>query len=99
MDAKEVRALIISHVLAASRHEAEVRYYNSQIRELQAKCEHEFRPLTEAELADEWMSVSAVCEVCGLDSGWRCKVSPKGVCEYGDSDDECVHCGHPDERK
>jgi hypothetical protein len=47
-------------------------------------CEgfHQLRPLTEYELADPWMSVSACCDLCGDNFGWRCKVSPDGICHY-----------------
>jgi hypothetical protein len=68
--------------------------------ELQEKCKHRFRPLTKKELADQWMSVGARCLDCGMDFGWRCKVSPTGYCEYGDDGSEyCIHCEHPSERK
>ena len=90
------------------------------------KCS--FKPLTKKELADEWMSVSAVCTQCNKYYGWRCKKSPDGVCHYFtqpkgksvplidgtydnkkfktknynqeyETEDLCLYCGHPDERK
>ena len=50
--------------------------------ELEEKCVHCLRPLSEVESADKWMSINACCEVCGKSFGWRCKHSPDGVCHY-----------------
>lgn len=51
--------------------------------EIISRCTHEeFRPLTEGELADRWMSIIAYCQICGKDFGWRCKESPDFVCHY-----------------
>jgi hypothetical protein len=58
---------------------------------LKKTCTHVLRPLTEAELADKWMSVGAHCEICGEGFDWRCKRSPDGVCHYytdSDGDDD-----------
>lgn len=104
-------------------HRAEIRRHSEAIGDLIAECTHHLKPLTEKELADEWMSVGAVCVDCRHDFGWRCKVSPDGVCHYFseegqvelidgrkvpipedhdpnyETDDGCIFCGHPDERK
>jgi hypothetical protein len=70
---------------------------------LETDCPHHFRKLTEEELGDQWMSVSACCEICGKYFGWRCKKSPTQYCIYNEIDDpfqdSCIHCGYPDERK
>jgi len=42
---------------------------------------------------------SATCFRCGKDFGWYCKISPKHFCEYNDGDEDCIHCGAPEERK
>ena len=49
---------------------------------LLAKCPHSLPLLTPRQLDDEWLTVSAVCEICGEDFGWRCKSSPDTVCHY-----------------
>jgi hypothetical protein len=91
--------------------------------ELMHHCNCEFEPLTKEELEDEWMSEGARCIKCGQHRGWRCKISPDGVCHYhskdgcvqllggelyklpdshdfnGESDDWCVFCVMPKERK
>ena len=45
----------------------------------------------------------AVCGVCQEQVGWWCPGSKPGVCEYNDEEDpahdQCLHCGHPEERK
>lgn len=49
--------------------------------DLKENCKHELRMLTEGELADDFMSVSANCMKCGKSVGsWRCKESPDSVC-------------------
>lgn len=53
-----------------------------------AECKHEFKPLTDKQLADKWMSVSATCIHCKNDFGWRCIKSPDGACHYYTTDDE-----------
>jgi hypothetical protein len=45
-----------------------------------ADCSHKLRPLKPDELADDWMSISAICTICREDFGWRCKLSPDGIC-------------------
>lgn len=86
-------------------------------------CPHRLRPLTNSEWGDEWMSKTAVCEICGRHWEWRCKVSPDGVCHYhshdgmvelidgskckvpkghinaDETDDSCIYCQMPEERK
>lgn len=52
------------------------------IHQLERTCIHEFKPLTERQLLDKWMTIDAKCIVCGEDFGWRCKESPDGVCHY-----------------
>lgn len=47
---------------------------------------------------------SARCDVCGTHFGWFCPESPNGVCDYDQPDgsydeDNCIHCGNPEERK
>jgi hypothetical protein len=40
------------------------------------------------------------CSVCGIDGGWWCpKNPPTHACEYRDIEENCIHCGQPDERK
>lgn len=87
-----------------------------------------FKPLSEKQKKDEYMSVSAQCTQCKKYYGWRCKSSPDGVCHYYTSprgqevqllngevdthrfktrdydveyetDDCCLYCGSPEERK
>lgn len=70
----------------------------NKLYDLIASCKHVFKELTPKQMADRWLSISAVCLVCGAGFGWRCKVSPTGHCEYTDGE-ECAHCGMPDERK
>lgn len=53
-------------------------------------CDHAFRPLTNSDLADEWMSVGAHCSICGHSYGWRCKESPDGVCHYPPEEGEPI---------
>ena len=40
---------------------------------------------------------------CVFVSTWTCKLSPNGYCEYNDDanagEEECIHCGEPEERK
>lgn len=51
--------------------------------DLVRSCEdHSLRPLTEQEQADEGLSITARCEICNHDFGWRCLKSPDGVCHY-----------------
>lgn len=99
------------------------------LNELYKTCPHRYRPLTKAELADEWMSVPAVCLICESHHGHRCKESLDGVCHYRNEIrgevsgnkgklelydqkeveaplfwhevgfDDCLYCGHPEERK
>ena len=52
------------------------------VNQLETSCPHEFKPLTEKQLNDKWMSVFAKCLICGEFFGWRCKESPDGVCHY-----------------
>lgn len=101
----------------------EFKIVSAELANLKEQCTHEMRPLTKKELDDKWMSVDALCVVCGKSFGWRCKVSPDGVCHYFsedgkvelidgtfvdipidhdpeyETDDGCIFCGHPDERK
>ena len=60
---------------------------SKEIRKVENSCPHTFRKLTKKELDDEWMSESAECIVCRCSFGWRCKVSPDGVCHYFTGDD------------
>jgi hypothetical protein len=104
-------------------HQAQIRSLNKELDQIKANCKHAFKPLTQKQLDDKWMSISAECTVCGQDFGWRCKESPDSVCHYESSngkvalidgsmvsipfdhdpnyetDDSCIFCGHPDERK
>ena len=43
----------------------------------------------------------AVCTKCGKHFGWWCPESKNGVCEYKTDpyNEECIHCGQPEERK
>ena len=41
---------------------------------------------------------SASCEKCGEDFGWYCQISTKRFCEY-EGEEDCIHCGEPEERK
>ena len=42
----------------------------------------------------------ARCEVCGLGLGWYCPENPNHYCEYNNGDDDqCDHCGEPEERR
>jgi hypothetical protein len=87
----------------------QIKVKQAELRDMSRACvdmctEHVFRPLTKKELADKWMSEDAICLVCGLNFGWRCKVSPTGHCTYEKEDEYgndpcCDHCGLPDERK
>jgi len=43
------------------------------VNQLETSCPHEFKPLTEKQLNDKWMSVFAKCLICGEFFGWRCK--------------------------
>ena len=107
---------------------AKVQLAERELWRLMGKCKHSFKPLTQNQLKDKWMSESAFCDTCGVHFGWRCKKSPDSVCHYhteggavdliegtpdffkyrktgnwtsedNESDDCCVYCGHPDERK
>jgi hypothetical protein len=53
--------------------------------------------------AERWdIQTGASCLVCGEDSySWYCLASPINICEYDEStrDEDCIHCGHPEERK
>lgn len=42
--------------------------------------------------------LSAKCKECGTTLGWWCPDNPTHQCEY-DEWEECIHCGHPEERK
>lgn len=55
---------------------------HKELDELLSNCPHWFRELTEKELADEWGSVVALCEICHQEFGWRCKESPDSICHY-----------------
>lgn len=75
-----------------------------QLKFLKFTCkDHYFRPLTEEEKEDKWMSVSAVCEICGERFGWRCLKrdgTKTPYCDYvGNGGEDCKHCGMPSERK
>jgi len=111
-----------SQILPAERL-AKIQAHRDEITKLTDECPHTFRPLTEKELTDKWMSVSSGCLGCGQYFGWRCKKSPDGVCHYFsedgkielidgttvpvaeshdpdyETDDGCLFCGMPDERK
>jgi hypothetical protein len=63
-------------------HQAAIAQHREAIDQLKSTCPHHFEPLTDKQLADQWMSVGAVCTVCRQDFGWRCKKSPDGVCHY-----------------
>ena len=39
------------------------------------------------------------CEKCEAHLGWYCEQSPTQMCEYKDGDENCIHCGQPEERK
>ena len=102
---------------------AKIQEHRDEITKLTDECRHVFKPLTEKQLGDKWMSVSSVCLGCGQHFGWRCKKSPDGVCHYFsedgkielidgtnvpvseghddqyETDDTCLFCGMPDERK
>lgn len=91
--------------------------------ELKRNCICEFKPLTQKQLDDEWISETARCLICGECHGWRCKESPDGVCHYrskdgkvellgnrkcdippthdpsNESDEWCIFCDMPEERK
>lgn len=41
---------------------------------------------------------TAVCVICGHKGGWWCEKSPDNVCAY-DTDENCIFCGEPEERK
>jgi len=73
-------------VLIAEK-KAAVEKLNRELWELKDSCSpHQFRELKPKELADEWMSVGSTCLICGEHFGWRCKVSPDGVCHYHTED-------------
>lgn len=100
-----------------------IQIHRDEITRLTKECPHTFRPLTEKELADKWMSVGSTCLGCGRHFGWRCKNSPDGVCHHFsedskielvdgttvpvpeghdaqyETDDCCLFCEMPDERK
>lgn len=50
-------------------------------------------------------STFVTCQICGKDFGWFCPRNPKDIyCKYDDSVDsysneECIYCGLPEERK
>lgn len=119
---QEHQAAIQSELTPAERL-AKIQEHRDAITQLTNECRHVFKPLTQKELADKWMSVSAVCLGCGGYFGWRCKKSPDGACHYFsedgkielvdgttvpvaeghapdyETDDVCLFCGMPDERK
>jgi hypothetical protein len=57
-------------------------HIGAEIRTLESTCQHELRELTDEEIADKEMTVSARCLCCGKEFGWRCKKSPDHVCHY-----------------
>jgi len=86
----------------------QIRKLNEELEELKDSCSpHQFKPLSKEDLDDKWMSVGASCIICGGHFGWRCKVSPDGVCHYHTEDGkielsdgtQCIWCGHSSERK
>ena len=114
--------------MSPDERRAAIKDSRAELHKLLEGCEHRFRPLSEEELADLWMSTGAWCDVCHYSFGWRCKISPDSVChyfsvdqggklspqidgdpvtfpqgEYGgpdsESDDWCLFCGMPEERK
>lgn len=120
---KEQKALKVK----IEKAEAKVAEAENVLRRLAHSCKHYFRPLTQAEQADKWMSEGAKCEICGANFGWRCKRSPDSICHYHSDEangnrvvtlldgtevplpvdhdpkyetcDQCLFCGHPEERK
>jgi hypothetical protein len=40
----------------------------------------------------------AICIECCKYFGWYCQISTKHFCEY-EGDEECIHCGAPEERQ
>lgn len=67
---------------AIQHAKAECDAANQRLYRLKKGCPHKLRSLTEEELADQWMSVGARCMICSEHFGWRCKISPDGVCHY-----------------
>ena len=67
---------------AQEKHVRETHHCHVKLNRLKRGCKHELIPLTEDQLANKWMSVHATCDICEEDFGWRCKVSPDGVCHY-----------------
>ena len=67
--------------------EKELTLLQIEIRKIRTSCRHTFMELTKKELDDEWMSETAECTTCKCSFGWRCKVSPDGVCHYFTRDD------------
>lgn len=121
MDAADRAEMIAKHQAAIDSF---VTPHLDAIKKLKAECPHYFKQLTDKQLADKWMSEGAYCTVCKKDFGWRCKVSPDGVCHYHttvyskvilidgrvvdppadhdakyETEDSCIFCGMPEERK
>jgi hypothetical protein len=57
---------------------------------LKDTCPHTFKPLTQEQQDDPWMSEGARCTTCDTYFGWRCKVSPDQVCHYHTEDGKVV---------
>ena len=72
----EERKLIISRLTSI------VREAHALLSELINECECEFKPLTEKQRQNEWLSECATCRICGKYHGWRCLKSPDEVCHY-----------------
>lgn len=77
-------------------HERELREMKAALRVLVAGC-------TAHQIIENAVG-GAVCWTCGTHYGWYCEESPEGVCDYDQEDgsydeDNCRHCGMPEERK
>lgn len=90
--------------------EREIRERQRDLARLVHDCKHVWvagwRKVNPYEWADWlqrwWICAGAYCLICGVDGGWYCEQSPTHQCEYADDDhaqDNCIHCGMPDERK
>lgn len=67
-----------------------------ELKKLLEECQHE--PIENG-------CGSAVCSICGATFSWYCPTSPTLECDYYHQDrdefdfDDCIYCGHPEERK
>lgn len=97
---------VLSNLLEKEKSlEQELRGVKQGIRFIRERCDHRFVPDEPYDPSDKWFSSGGSCENCGDRlSGWWCPKSKSGECDYKQpdgsyDDDNCIHCGMPDERK